>query len=284
MSPRDLPPITAGVPAGEMDLTQVVQAWGTVRARLIPRLDAADEAYARERTALSARRFDESQPGGERTYIQAASLIRVALDNLDALDHLVRTRGATIWAPWNLLRAVFEPSAWANWLLDPEDGLERRRRGIRRAVLDQREWRNFAAEFTTRDPQRFAEMTERDTAITSIYRDEAAACGMPWDAAGRKLNLVDELPRLGSVRKTFDVSDHDPRVVVGLWRSLSGMAHGFPYAAQSNSQTLASIDIPGGQRVTYSINDTSFQVHALAATGLLVDAVALYIRRTERRD
>lgn len=269
-----------GAPVGEMDLTRVIRAWHTVRNELVPTMDAVDERYARDTSTLTARRFDEAQPGGRRTYIRAMSLIRVALDNLDGLEHLIRHRGATIWAPWTLLRSVFESSAWANWLLDPDTGVDRRRRGIRRAVLDQKEWKNFATEFVQRSPDDYAKMMARDTANMRTYRDEAAAAGLAWDRAAQKLNLIEELPRLSIVREMLTGVDVDPRLITGMWRSLSGMTHGYPYAAQNNSEIIASIDIPGGRRVTYSIDDASFDVHAMTSTGLLVGAIALFIRRS----
>jgi hypothetical protein len=282
MEPRAF---ASGDVTGEMNLVRVKRAWQVIRSNLIPKLDGTDERYAKDKSYLCARRFDEAQPGGERTYIQAASLIRVALDNLDALDHLLTSKGATLWAPWNLLRGVFEPAAWANWLLDPDDGAERRRRGIRRAVIDQKEWRNFVSEFVLRSSAGYQERVDRDTKISAVYRAEAQACGLTWSRAGQKINLVDELPRLRSVIGTFDDdSQGRPSMVVGLWRSLSGMAHGYPYAAHNNSEILASIDIPGGQRVTYSIKDTSFEVHAMASTSLLVAAIGLYLRRCDRTD
>src|SRR3954463_15557353 len=59
---------------------------------------------------LSAGAFDESQPTGHRAYMEATRYLSVAEDNHEALLALLEHRGATLWAPWSLLRPIFEAS------------------------------------------------------------------------------------------------------------------------------------------------------------------------------
>jgi hypothetical protein len=70
--------------------------------------------------ALSARAFDEAQPAGLRTYMQATQFLGVAHDNHSALMTLLASQGATVWAPWSLLRQTFEAGSYATWILDPD--------------------------------------------------------------------------------------------------------------------------------------------------------------------
>jgi hypothetical protein len=96
---------------------------------------------------LSARAFDESQVAGPRTYMGARRYLNVAKDNHEALLALLKHHGATLWAPWSLLRPTFETSFLAAWILEPEGGRERRARGLRCEVLDYYERRKHRAAF-----------------------------------------------------------------------------------------------------------------------------------------
>src|SRR5215217_8732971 len=88
---------------------------------------------------FTARFFDEGQPAGPRTYIGVARLLNIAIDNQEAFQSLIQTRGVTHWSQWSLLRSVFEASFYALWTLDPREGRERRKRGLRLEVLDSKE-------------------------------------------------------------------------------------------------------------------------------------------------
>jgi hypothetical protein len=58
---------------GQMNLDIVMPAWARLDTELVPLWERVDATYAADTTILSARRFDESQPAGERTYMQASS-------------------------------------------------------------------------------------------------------------------------------------------------------------------------------------------------------------------
>jgi hypothetical protein len=100
-----------------------------------------------EARLLSARAFDESQPAGHRAYIEATRYLGVARDNHGALLALLEHHGATLWAPWSLLRPIFEASFFASWILDSDSGRDRRLRGLRCEVLDCYQQRAHRAAF-----------------------------------------------------------------------------------------------------------------------------------------
>lgn len=105
-------------------------------------------------------RIDERQTAGRRVYMGAQRCLSSAWDNHDALLALLRHHGATQFAPWNLLRPTFEASFYALWLLDPDDSLERRRRGLRFEWLDELEHRTYYSDLAA--IERFIDPRQRD--------------------------------------------------------------------------------------------------------------------------
>ncbi|GAA1384694.1 hypothetical protein [Catellatospora chokoriensis] len=100
-----------------------------------------------EARLLSARAFDESQVAGPRTYMAVQRYIGVARDNHEALLALLQHHGASLWAPWSLLRPIFEASFFATWILDPDSGRDHRLRGLRSEVLNSYQQRAHLAAF-----------------------------------------------------------------------------------------------------------------------------------------
>lgn len=88
---------------------------------------------------MTARFIDEGQIAGPRTYITVSRLLQVALDNHLALIGLLQGHGVSHWAPWNLMRPVFEAAFYVMWILDPDESRDRRRRGLRAEVNDANE-------------------------------------------------------------------------------------------------------------------------------------------------
>jgi hypothetical protein len=88
---------------------------------------------------FTARFIDESQPAGPRTHVGVDRLLAIAMDNQEAFQSLITTRGVTHWSQWNLLRPVFEASFYVIWILDQRESKERRKRGLRPEVLDSKE-------------------------------------------------------------------------------------------------------------------------------------------------
>jgi len=228
---------------------------------------------------LTARWMDERQPAGTRTYIHATQLLHVGYDNLRALQALF-TQGAGVWAPWNLVRAILESAAWAAWLLEPHQGRERRVRGLRIAVQDHRDWQAFFKEFDGASTEQQRQRRAQQVATTeATYRAEADALAERWSKLRERLNLTDMLPSLAAV---LDLDGVSPAVVVGMWRGLSGMAHGRSYAVMAYSDSTTLVPVPGGQTVHLTINDNRFEAHALLACWFLWSASNLYLRRSSQ--
>lgn len=158
-----------------MDLANLAEYWQIIDVEF----DAIDRLPSLAAThTLSARAFDEAQVAGHRPYIEATRYLGVARDNHDALLAVLKHHGATVWAPWSLLRPTFESAFLAAWVLDPDDGRERRARGLRCEVLDTYEQKHHRAAFKAIPEVRDAiEDHERKLNETSIatYRSEASA-------------------------------------------------------------------------------------------------------------
>lgn len=222
--------------------------------------------------ALTARKIDEAQPAGHRVYMAAHRHIDVGFDNLDALQSLLKHRGATPHAPWTLLRAVFEAGFWALWVLEPGDSRARRIRGLRSEVHDLRERESFYEEFAaTVDPE-----------VTASYQRDAKALGEPWGRIKDRIYVTGQLRSMAAIQGLGP--EVPPRHIVGIWRGLSGLQHGLAYASLATSDTTRSVPIPGGEIAMLSINDEKFQAFGFGASWMLDQAARLYIRRSTRVD
>jgi hypothetical protein len=228
-----------------MDLGNLPDYWGMLAKEFetLENLPPLAEAHL-----LSARAFDESQVAGPRTYMAVQRYLGVARDNHEALLVLLERRGATLWAPWSLLRPIFEASFFATWIIDPDSGRERRLRGLRSEVLDLYQRRTHRAVFK-RLPQvrQLVEDGERqeERGSLTVYRSEAAALGMAFDQIHQKVNVVQELPRLSFVRGQADFAVF----LEGTWRLLSGFEHGLGWAMLRGADRGAETEIPGGKGI-----------------------------------
>ncbi|MER5335965.1 hypothetical protein [Micromonospora sp. NPDC002717] len=265
------------IPTGEtMDLGNLHLYWQLIEQEF----QAIDGLPSLEgRHVLSARAFDQSQVAGPRTYIEVARYLGVARDNHQALLALLKHHGATLWAPWSLLRPTFETAFYAAWILDPDDGRERRARGLRCEVNDYYQQRNHRAAFKA-FPEAAKLIVEReqwDAAHGSLktYREEAAALGRRWNEVQQKVNVVQELPKLTFVK---DQRESAP-LFEAMWRLLSGYEHGLGWALMNGSKRKVEAEIPGGSTVNFTINDEAFVNAAKATYFLLLSACRLLRRR-----
>lgn len=227
---------------------------------------------------LSARAFDEAQPAGHRTYMSVTRYLGVARDNHEALLGLLEHHGATMWAPWSLLRPTFESSFLAAWLLHPEDGSERRARGLRCEILDAHEQRKHRAEFKVLPQARdLVEASEKkwESGSLKTYRAEAAALGRTFDKLRQRIDVAGELPKLSFVREQKQLSPF----LIATWRQLSGFEHGFGWALLSGTNRKVGVEIPGGVDAELVINDESFVNAAKSTYFLLLTACELLVRR-----
>jgi hypothetical protein len=164
----------------------------------------------------------------------------------------------------------------AAWVLDPDDGRERRARGLRCEVLDMYEQKRHRAAFKAFPEVRDAiEEHERKLNETSIatYKTEAAALGRSFDNLRQKINVVDDVKKLSFVG--------DPLVGVfleGTWRLLSAYEHGLGWASMRGSDGTVKATVPGGADMMLVINDGEF-VNAAKSTYFLLIAACRLLRR-----
>ena len=260
---------------GEFDATDIDKSVAALRG-LERSMDAAEARYAHDPHSLSARRFDEAKPAGRRVYIGATGLIGCAIDNLAAFRNLLTSGGVSIWAPLNLIRGVFEPALWCIWILEPPASVERRRRALRREVADKREWSKFARDTVADDASELEEVAAEMARVTPIYQAEAVDLHIPWETVTQKPDMVAELHRLESLK----AMDFSLSSTLMMWRGLSGVTHGFMYAAQFASEPRGARNIPGGQEVMLSPRDDVLTMFSVRAIALLMRAVLLFTDRT----
>ncbi|MDG4833045.1 hypothetical protein O7627_27610 [Solwaraspora sp. WMMD1047] len=189
----------------------------------------------------------------------------VARDNHEALLALLEHHGATLSAPWSLLRPVFEASFFASWILDPGTVRDRRLRGLRCEVLDCYQQRAHRAAFKKLpEARRLIEDAERQQEQESLamYRAEAAALAEPFDRVHQKSKIVAELPKLSFARGR----GHFAAFLERTWRLLSGFEHGLGWALLRGADRGEGTEIPGGMGMVLSIKDEEFVLAARRRT------------------
>lgn len=268
--------VRANIPTGDtMDLGNLHEYWRRITEEFQQLENLPPLASSR---LLSARAFDESQVAGLRTYMEAERYLGVARDNHEALLALLEHHGATPWAPWSLLRPTFETSFLAAWILDPEDGSERRARGLRCEILDSYQQRNHRAAFKKLPElreviEKAEEAVERDSLQT--YKAEAAKLGRSFDRLKQRIDVATELSRLSFVKdqRGFGL------LLEATWRQLSGFEHGFGWALLSGSDYNIEARVPGGAHVSAVIKDDAFVNAAKSTYFLLLSACRPLARR-----
>jgi len=269
-------PVHKAFPTGQtLDLGNLPEYWRVVDDAF-DQLEALPSLSANR--VLSARAFDEAQPAGLRTYMEATRYLTVARDNHEALLALLKHHGATLWAPWSLLRPTFETAFLAAWILDPEDGRERRARGLRCEIRDAREQRKHRAAFKAfPEVRHLIEDGERAKEANAIatYKDEARALGRNFDRLDQPINVTDELHRLSFVAAAPGTGPF----LEATWRQLSGYEHGFGWALISGSDKEVTAEIPGGVDMKLVINDEAFVTAAKSTYLLLIMACRAFRRR-----
>lgn len=262
----------------EMNLGNLPMVWSAVD-RLNQDVEQLHRQHPTWSQELTARFIDENQTAGRRTYINAARHLQVAYDNHLALIALLRHHGATHWAPWNLMRPIFETSFYALWILDPSDSRERRRRGLRVELNDAQEKKKWVESLAAAGvgDDALAPLRKRREEVTKIYRAESDELGLRWQAS-RAINLVDEIPKLRSLVDTFD--KEGAALFVSTWRRLSGFQHAMSYALQAGAEVGPAIKIPGGEVIHFTINDEDFVSTAQQTHAMHVTALNLYKLRT----
>ncbi|MBF4765564.1 hypothetical protein ISU07_20740 [Nocardioides islandensis] len=275
--------LTDRVPAGEMDLGELPRRWKVLEDLYRGTRQALQDRDAR---ILHDRMIDEAQTSGRRTYFGAQRCLDIAWDNHDALRSLLHHHGATQFAPWNLLRPTFEAAFYAIWLLDPDESLERRRRGLLLEWLDELEHRTYYADLKSIerfvDPEDHARLEADRAQHRAVIEDhdrtysrEAEELGMNWPLP-RKVNVLDELGKL----RHCDLRDGSDLILRSTWRTLSGMQHGRGSTMLRGSDRLDESPIEGGVHALLAVNDEAFVGAATITNGLHQQAVMLFRDRS----
>lgn len=265
-----------GKPVGNLDLSVLGKQWAALDTfeQVIERTERQFETSR----LLTARKIDEGQVAGHRPYIAARAHLDGGMEHVHALQDLFEHVGASPRAPWTLLRSVFEAGFWATWILEPHDGELRRQRGLRVEARGLAERDNYYRALLINEPEALAVLEPEHAEQTRKLRDEASRLGLSWSKAKDRINVVFELERLETLRT-------DPELrgpILGIWRSLSGMQHGYAYALMANSDMTDETPILGGARGTVSINDDAFIMAASGAHRLLLAGMTLLIERMTR--
>ncbi len=251
--------------AGELNLGQLPELWNRVD-RAHQRIGQLAAGGRPSSYVLTTRLVDEAQPAGHRVYIESGRYIEVGYDNLRALRLPTEHHGVTLWAPWSLIRSVFEAGFWAQWVLDPDNGPERRRRGLTTEVVGWREQDKLLQEFTRHDPSSDERRRTGHAEAGRVYRGEAEALGVTLDKLQKPI-VTKDLLKLTPVR-LLENSGASPDALVGTWRALSGLQHGLGYASLFTSDQGDASPAPGGQNVILTVNDERFQALAAGAAWL----------------
>lgn len=242
--------------------------------------EAADRAshYRHQTMAFTARSFDEAQPAGPRTYIAAHSFLEVARQNIDAFKVLTQgDYGVRQWPHWNLLRPVLEASFWTVWILEPDDGRERRRRGLRAEIDDAREQEKWLREILPIvDEEDIAQALANISKSNTTFRREAEQLGMTWGQAREPVAVTRELGRL-QVFQNWD-EDMGP-IFASVWRRLSGAQHGKVWSLLLGSEKNVVAQIPGGSVVHVTTRDEDFVTQVKTVGLLYLAALQLWINR-----
>jgi hypothetical protein len=261
-----------------MDLELLPKYWEQIDKLL-------EQVYSlpdRDPNDLTARAFDESQVAGSRVYIEAERYLNVAIDNHEALMTLLKHHGVTLWAPWSLLRPIFESSFYAVWLLEPDDGRTRRLRALRCEIRDAIEQRNHQQIFLAFPEVKLAlqdqwRRSEQEGGATWTYRQEAKHLQISWEDAKRPINVFDEVRRLNV---GGDPTNREVGIFLqAVWRTLSGFEHGLGWALIGNSEREMVAKTPGGVDMKLTLDDQAF-VNTCKSTYLLfITGLQLFLRR-----
>jgi hypothetical protein len=257
---------------GVADLTPIGHYRDLARERL-QSARAAEDWHIGKPGDMTNRMLDENQPAGHRGYILAYSHLVGGVEHVDALFELLERGRLTPRAPYSLMRPIFEHGFWASWLLDPEPGLDRRRRGLRAEVYDWNQKRNWVEAFRLPE-EKIETWRTRHVDVGKTYEAEAHKLNISWKHTKEKLNVVKELEELG-----YSTSFDDPSVpafFVACWRLLSGLNHGQTHALIVASDKTNQRVREFGGTVTTSINDDWFMNLTRVSIGLLADAAARY--------
>lgn len=271
------------VEAGKIDLSDLARRWALVDQLWETTRRAV---YDRSREILTARTIDEGQTAGHRVYIAAERYLAVARGNQQALVSLLLSdHGLSMFAPWTLMRGTFEAAFYTAWLLDPDESLERRRRGLRLEYHDERDHKAYYAdvmklsghpEFVGEFDALRESLDAADANNAESYRREAQELGLPFPKMP-EVKVLDGLSTLSctGTHKGLDV------LLRATWRGLAGQQHGRASAMLRAADKSDVRPTPGGVQAFVSVNDDHFLTAAHVTTTLHLEALGAVLKRTQ---
>jgi hypothetical protein len=156
----------------------------------------------------------------------AWSSLSHAVDHLHCLRTLVRDAGIIhMYAPYTLMRAAFENACSAVWLLQPNRRDERITRRLRLATSDINHGED-AKKITGKSGPR-----TRQERIEQV-RQIAAKCGIDEKAATSRFSYKEIIEAVGDPEK----------IMLLLWNTCSGMAHGDLWAMAAAAEMIERPD------------------------------------------
>ena len=157
-----------------------------------------------------------------------------------------------------------------------------KRQGLRLAWNERTSWKNRRdAEFAVErlnDETRSAASKAYLKELKDEYEREARDLHMARELLGRRVNLVECLPKLESVKG----GGLDGKYYAFVWRELSGLEHADMGASAEVSNVAKKLRIPGGWQGLTTVNDQAFSVLSQASMFMQVTALNLYITRTNQ--
>lgn len=272
------------VRVGETKLGNLPMVWQSLDL-MYQQVNEVNNSHRRG-SLFSDRRFDETTATGRRTYISAFGFIAAARDSNRALVKMLQLDGIRPFSTWSAIRPAFECSFYAAWMLEPDNGQTRLKRGLRIAINEHKShaqrrklqkeialaWGDIPADHP--DLLRVAELNREHEAL---YTAEANSLGLSYKQAGANVNIVDELPKLSF----GDLTDEwVPQWMTLIWRELSAATHGDQGALVGLSDRRKEFEIPGGQHALLSPNDDSLMGALYASVGMQRRAMELFILRS----
>ena len=120
------------VRVGETKLGNLPMVWQSLDL-MYQQVNEVNNSHRRG-SLFSDRRFDETTATGRRTYISAFGFIAAARDSNRALVKMLQLDGIRPFSTWSAIRPAFECSFYAAWMLEPDNGQTRLKRGLRIAI------------------------------------------------------------------------------------------------------------------------------------------------------
>lgn len=220
------------------DLTPIVLQWRAVEDRF-KHWQQVEASF--DPSEPSDRAHDCSGEAGVLSYAAASNYLTAAHDHHTLLYTLIRSEmPLSPFAPWSPLRALFETSFLARWILGPEDPQQRVKNGLAMVLDEQRQHGNrLKINRKLRAPSaNAAELAELDKtdAVYTAAKDRFNAIAEPYGMSMRSTGV----PLVKQIQETTVFSDEGKLIGEQVWRLCSSLQHADMAALFSVSQNAPS--------------------------------------------